>query len=393
LVSRFGFFLCLFLSVVAAEDYCLYFPLELNKTWQYESESYPFLMHSTITDTLSLNGHLYFNFALYGDENNGSTYWLRPESNTIIALNPEDSSEYLLFNFSLEGETTWALPPVIVPPLSQPINQCDWGSTIAVSNSWETVYGSNRTYFLTHGFIHSNHACTDAGLATTRFSRDFGIVGFSQITEGGGVDWTLVIPDPDTISVAGIFTIVGNPCLTNPCVPGIVGALQGDSLRYFLAINDLFLRDGILEWNNALILPEDSIRGTGFTTRRHDIWGDTYIMLEILELDVLGPSPINPGMGHVHPGKPVLYPNHPNPFNSETTLSFSIPVQGSITLSIYDIHGETIKTFTSRSYSAGVHELRWDGTGLQGRPVSGGVYFARLRNSEGSDVIKLMLLK
>ncbi len=393
LASRLCLFFCLFLMVVADEDYCLYFPLELNKSWQYESESFPFTMNATITDTMSINGQLYYNFALYGEENNWSTYWLRPESNTILALNPVDLSEYLLFNLSSWGEPAWTLPPVIVPPMNQPLNQCDWGSNITASNSWETVYGSNRTYFLTHGFIHTNHPCTDAGIATTHFSRDFGLVGFSQITEGGAVDWTLVIPDPDTLSVTGSFSIEGKPCLSNPCVPGIVGALQGDSLRYILAINDLFIQDGMLVWNNTFIHPGDSIGVTGFTTQRQDIWGDTYVTLEILGLSLLDLSPVEPRNSFEIPEKTHLFQNYPNPFNPETTLLFSIAAQGFVTVSIYNVNGESIKTLTARRYSAGTHELRWDGTGFQGGPVSGGLYFAQLESVEASDVIKLILLK
>ena len=85
--------------------------------------------------------------------------------------------------------------------------------------------------------------------------------------------------------------------------------------------------------------------------------------------------------------------NYPNPFNSETVLSFSLQQASSVELSVISLHGEVVKTLLSRRYSAGSHRVIWDGCDDRGRPLASGTYLARLRCGERMACQKMVLLR
>lgn len=89
----------------------------------------------------------------------------------------------------------------------------------------------------------------------------------------------------------------------------------------------------------------------------------------------------------------ALEQNYPNPFNPETRIRYSIPEQGYVTLKIYRIDGQLVKTLQDGYQSAGVYETVWDGKNISGSKVSSGVYFYKLESNNFSRVRKMILLK
>ena len=83
----------------------------------------------------------------------------------------------------------------------------------------------------------------------------------------------------------------------------------------------------------------------------------------------------------------------PNPFNPRTTISYSLPKSGRVTLAIYDVRGARIATLVDADLSAGEQSVEWAGLGDGGTPISSGVYFARLQTSEGVRTLKVTLTK
>lgn len=65
----------------------------------------------------------------------------------------------------------------------------------------------------------------------------------------------------------------------------------------------------------------------------------------------------------------------PNPFSQETTLSFNLENESLVTVSIMDVSGSLIKTYSPVTLYAGEHSLRWDGKNDAGSPVRSGIYF------------------
>ena len=91
----------------------------------------------------------------------------------------------------------------------------------------------------------------------------------------------------------------------------------------------------------------------------------------------------------------ALHQNFPNPFNPDTTIKYELAESADVTLQIYNVLGQAIRTLVaSESQPPGRYQIRWNGMDDRGVSVSSGVYFYRI-SAEGKfhDVRKLMLLK
>lgn len=75
------------------------------------------------------------------------------------------------------------------------------------------------------------------------------------------------------------------------------------------------------------------------------------------------------------PGNVPALNNYPNPFNPCTTISFELPHNSRIELSIKNIKGQKIRTLVRGEKIAGKHQILWNGTDTLGNQVSSGVYF------------------
>lgn len=89
-----------------------------------------------------------------------------------------------------------------------------------------------------------------------------------------------------------------------------------------------------------------------------------------------------------------LGPPVPNPFNPSCELRFTLPASGAASsLAIYDLSGRHLVTLFAGRADGREHSLRWDGRDAEGRPISSGVYFARLQVGAESQCRKLVVLK
>lgn len=93
------------------------------------------------------------------------------------------------------------------------------------------------------------------------------------------------------------------------------------------------------------------------------------------------------------PSTPALYPAYPNPFNPETMISYSIPHDGIVKLTVYDLLGKTVRVLLNRRTEAGVHQIVWDGQDEAGRIMPGGVYFIRFQTEGGVQSRKIVMVK
>ncbi len=88
-----------------------------------------------------------------------------------------------------------------------------------------------------------------------------------------------------------------------------------------------------------------------------------------------------------------LAPNYPNPFNSNTSISFSVFEPGHIKLEIFDLLGRRVKELASGPLAAGFYTVNWDGRDHDGCAAASGVYFLRLSNAKSSISRKMVLLR
>ena len=93
------------------------------------------------------------------------------------------------------------------------------------------------------------------------------------------------------------------------------------------------------------------------------------------------------------PDKVYLQQNYPNPFNPNTTISYDLPEQSIVNLTVYDIRGHEITNLQETEKSPGTYEVEWNGLDQSGNPVSTGVYFCRLQAGEFRQTIKMLYLQ
>jgi subtilisin family serine protease len=82
--------------------------------------------------------------------------------------------------------------------------------------------------------------------------------------------------------------------------------------------------------------------------------------------------------GEVPPPGFVLMQNFPNPFNPKTKIRYRIPEAAFVSLKIFDVLGQEVKTLVNQIQSQDVKTIEWNGTNNDGNVVASGVYFARM---------------
>ena len=100
-------------------------------------------------------------------------------------------------------------------------------------------------------------------------------------------------------------------------------------------------------------------------------------------------------------GKPrhsLLLQNYPNPFNPETWLPYHLAQDANVTISIYNLKGQLVRTLFLGNQSAGVYVMKhqaayWDGRDIFGQQVASGVYFYTLRAEKFRATRKMVILK
>ena len=89
-----------------------------------------------------------------------------------------------------------------------------------------------------------------------------------------------------------------------------------------------------------------------------------------------------------------LIGNYPNPFNPTTTISFSTSLSLKfVTLEIFNIKGQKIKTLVNDELDKGLHQVIWNGKNDAKKPVASGIYFYKLQIGKYSSVKKMVLMK
>ena len=93
------------------------------------------------------------------------------------------------------------------------------------------------------------------------------------------------------------------------------------------------------------------------------------------------------------PNSTQLHNNYPNPFNPTTTINYSLNYNSNVTLEVFNIKGQKIKTLENEDKIAGNHSLIWNGKDSDDESVASGVYFYKLVSEEHSFVKKMVLMK
>jgi hypothetical protein len=154
----------------------------------------------------------------------------------------------------------------------------------------------------------------------------------------------------------------------------LVDDVDNDGLVELVLISD---GDELLVWN--LTASSDNGKNTG-----------RYLMdntnSSILQPRV--PTTIDDDFPAEQPDHLTMYQNYPNPFNPETSIRFELPKRGRVTLSVYNLLGQQVRTLVDKDMPAGRHEVSFDGSGL-----ATGVYFYRLKIDNTVQTRKMLMIK
>ena len=107
-------------------------------------------------------------------------------------------------------------------------------------------------------------------------------------------------------------------------------------------------------------------------------------------------KPIVSGVNTNHKFAPEefkVYQNYPNPFNPRTTIKYELHKVSNVTMIIYNILGQKIKTLVDDKKIPGSYQIEWDGTNEYGRKVASGQYIIELRAGNKIHTIKVMFIK
>ena len=101
----------------------------------------------------------------------------------------------------------------------------------------------------------------------------------------------------------------------------------------------------------------------------------------------------------IEPGNYILSQNYPNPFNPATTISYTIPEMGSVTLKVYNIIGVEVAVLVNEDQAPGNYQVEFIAGGgsafsdRTNRSLPSGVYFYRLESGNYSRTMKMNLMK
>jgi hypothetical protein len=130
-----------------------------------------------------------------------------------------------------------------------------------------------------------------------------------------------------------------------------------------------------------------------------DVAASPYVFYFVTAIDFSGnegkPAAVNTlsGVGGTPKNYVLSISAYPNPFNPATTIRYTVPSKGRVTLEVFDAHGARVVTLISAEKDAGAYTATWTGHDDRGTAVGSGVYFARLTSPAGARSYKMTLLK
>ena len=188
---------------------------------------------------------------------------------------------------------------------------------------------------------------------------------WGQLDGGGGVNDTVrtLTVFEDSLIVGGMFTMAGSDSANH------VARWNGSSWAAF--------GDGV----DDDVLATEGYSGDVFVGGRFLFAGgkpSSYVAERLLALSNVPNAPETPSFWLTLPS--------PNPFLTETSVSFELPFAANPHIIVYDATGRRVRNLLDRELPAGRHRILWDGRDDRGRLLFGGLYFIRADTETGEVV-------
>jgi hypothetical protein len=131
-----------------------------------------------------------------------------------------------------------------------------------------------------------------------------------------------------------------------------------------------------------------------------DVTASPYVFYFVTATDFSGnegkPAMVNTlsGVGGTPRSYVLSVSNYPNPFNPSTTVGYTVPRRGLVTVAIYDARGVLVTALvTGEERAPGAYTIEWDGRSDSGVTSASGIYFARIEQNGVSRSKKMLMLK
>jgi len=158
------------------------------------------------------------------------------------------------------------------------------------------------------------------------------------------------------------------------------GDIIDNKIHMIYNSDDLPMADYFLNWTNMYT----DMFQYGPTMRKVQNVNIMYQEVDLAVTSIKDPKAV--------PGSFALEQNYPNPFNPTTTINYTVPA-GDVTMDIYNVLGQKVKTLVNKVHTAGSYTEVWNGTNNAGILVSSGVYVYKLKTKAGVKVKKMLLQK
>jgi hypothetical protein len=165
---------------------------------------------------------------------------------------------------------------------------------------------------------------------------------------------------------------------------------------YSAAFDDVVMTPTQYTNMTVFTLPQTDLGTYTLTVTGKEIDGyvahSTQVQLNVMEL--LGPADVEDDAGISNTPKTfTLFQNMPNPFNPETQINYFLPIDCQISVTIYNLLGQKVRTLFEGYQTSGVQSLTWNGRSDQGEQLSSGIYFYRLQADNFVETKKMTLMK
>ena len=171
-----------------------------------------------------------------------------------------------------------------------------------------------------------------------------------------------------------------------------VGGLFNDVYTYpGMDLDGDGLRDVVLSYKGSSV---DTLKGKSLSNDGFHIyfleWGDSTQSIQLPPVVGIGPKETT----IITPDDYRLAQNYPNPFNPSTTIGFSLPINKTVSLKIYNSLGQEVRALINNQQLAlGAHSVQWDGRDNNGNRAASGVYVYTLKFGNFNKSKKMNLIR
>jgi len=250
-----------------------------------------------------------------------------------------------------------------------------WANDGSLNRYTRTDY--TGTYRL--GFLSSELPVTNLSLGLgdswdTTFVTSYH--NFTLINSGNHLTQDLTIYNVNSF-ISGRVTLNGN----SPNFPINVQAYNPDSANVqTLATNDGYFRLNVTDKIYNYYINLNNTQGYYYNIPVvHAGASNVIINLTLSDVEQIDPN---------IPANYLLSQNYPNPFNPSTSISYSLPKSGYVTLKVFNILGNEVTTLVNEAKAAGQYNVEFNASNLPS-----GIYFYKIQSGSFTETKKMILLK